>query len=64
MRNFSIKKATRAKLISLVCFVRNKMACPTARDGQVETVFLMDLNISLQIRNKEESHLRRLMGKS
>ena len=35
-----------------------------ARDGQVENVFLMKLNISLLIRNQEESHLRRLMGKS
>ena len=45
MTTFFIKKATTAKFVSQVCFVRNEMACPAARDGQVESVFLMDLNI-------------------
>ena len=31
---------------------------------QVESVFLIDLSISLLIRNQEESHLRRLIGKN
>ena len=60
----SIKKATTAKFISQVCFVKNEMFCPATRDDQVESVFLMDLNISLLIKKQEESHLRRLMGKS
>ena len=33
-------------------------------DGQVESVFLMDLNVSLLIRNQGESHLKRPMSKS
>ena len=32
--------------------------------GQVESVFLMDLNVSLLIRNQEESHLKKTVGKS
>ena len=40
------------------------MVCPATRDDQVKSVFLMDLNISLLIRNQEESHLKRTIGKS
>ena len=32
--------------------------------GQIESVFLMDLNVSLLVRNQGESLLGRLMGKS
>ena len=35
-----------------------------ARDSQVESVFLIDLNISLLIRDQEDSHHRGLMSKS
>ena len=33
-------------------------------DGQVESVFLMDLNVSLLIRNQGESHFKRPMSNS
>ena len=32
--------------------------------GQIESVFLMDLNVSLLVKNQGESLLGRLMGKS
>ena len=48
--------------LSLSCL--DLVGLKAARDGQVESVFLIDLNISLLIRSQEESHLMRLMAKS
>ena len=40
------------------------MGLKAARDGQVESVFLIDLNISLLVRDQEDSHHRGLTSKS
>ena len=48
--------------LSLSCL--DLVGLKAARDGQVESVFLIDLNISLLIRDQEDSHHRGLMSKS
>ena len=48
--------------LSLSCL--DLVGLKTARDGQVESVFLIDVNISLLIRDQEDSHHRGLMSKS
>ena len=55
----SLLRASLSLKLPLSC--RTIKGLEAARDGQVESVFLIDMNNSLLIRNQEDSHLRRLM---